>query len=87
MANETAGRSTQLSADRWMWNLGYSGGYADGHRDGLLEGAEAFQAWLLAELRDLVQDVRLGLRHDVSPPLEVLAAVIEITTEGKPVWV
>jgi hypothetical protein len=76
--------STQLSADQRIWNLGYDQGYREGRIDGQLEGAEGFQAWLLEELVFLVQDVRLGLRHDTETPLEALAMVRQLVAEGKP---
>ena len=86
MANKTAPHRTQLTADSRLYNLGYSRGYEEAHEDGLAEGAEAFQGWLLAELRDLAQDVRLNLRSDTTTPLEVLTVIMEIVQAGKPVW-
>ena len=85
MKQETAPRSLRLTADQRIWNLGYSRGYGEGRLDGLMEGGEDFQSWLLEELATLAQDVRLGLRSDLATPLQVLAQVIELVKEGQPV--
>ena len=66
MAHETRPRSPRLTADQRIWDLGYSRGYDDALEDGRWQGEEAFQAWLLAELRDLADDVRLNLRSDAT---------------------
>jgi hypothetical protein len=66
-------------------NRGYSLGYDAGHTDGWNEGVDDFQEWLLEELRCLAADITLELRHDVSTPLQVLAAVREIVEEGQQV--
>jgi hypothetical protein len=85
MAKPTAPRKPRLAADQRIWDLGYHRGYTAGRGDGCREGEEAFQAWLLKELTYLAADINLELRHDVSTPLQVLAAVREIVAEGQPV--
>jgi hypothetical protein len=87
MAQQTAPRSPRLIADQRIYNLGYSRGYEEAYQDGVKDGEEVFQTWLRAELWYLVQDIRLGLRHDVSTPLDVLAVVIALAQDGKPVVV
>ena len=42
---------------------------------GVEKGEALFQVWLRGELRDLAGDLRLGLRHDLQTPLDVLQAV------------
>jgi hypothetical protein len=87
MAHETRPRSPRLTADQRIWDLGYSRGYDDALEDGRWQGEEAFQAWLLAELRDLADDVRLNLRSDATTPLEILTVIMALVEEGQPIGV
>ena len=57
------------------WQDGFTRGYQDGRIDGEHLAAKALRADLLQHLRAMVSDVRLGLRHDLATPLDVLHAV------------
>ena len=87
MAKPTEHDRTQVDADSRIYNLGYSRGYDAALGDGRWEGEESFQAWLLAELRDLVHDARLQLRSDLTTVLNALAVVIALVQDGKPIGV
>ena len=84
MARKTAPRTPRQDADQRIWSLAYHQGYDQGYADGLEEGEQDFQAWLLAELVTLAQDIRLGLRHDIQAPLDVVAAVTAVVHAGRP---
>lgn len=61
--------------------VGLDNGYDNGYGVGVGIGERDLRIYLLEELECLGHDLRLGLRHDLTTPLEVLAAVVELIKE------
>ena len=57
------------------WREGFARGYEEGLSDGEHVAEKALRSDLLYNLPVMVCDVRLGLRHDLETPLDVLHAV------------
>jgi hypothetical protein len=72
----------QASVHAPDWASGYRKGYAEGHDSGEHCGEQAVRKRLLCQLRLLEVDLRLGLKHDVHTPFDVLRAV-EGIVEGQ----
>ena len=61
--------------DAPSWREGFARGYEEGRVDGEHLATQALRADLLQHLQQVVCDVRLGLRHDLATPLDVLHVV------------
>jgi hypothetical protein len=68
------------------WRDGFARGYAEGRTDGEHLAAQALRADLLQHLQTLAGDLRLGLRHDMTTPLEAVCAMTHLV-EGTQVRV
>jgi hypothetical protein len=60
------------------WQDGYGRGYEEGRLDGEHLAEKALRADLLFRLATMADDLRLGLRHDLETPLEVLHQVARL---------
>jgi hypothetical protein len=57
--------------------------YLDGYAAGYQDGKTAYQDWLREDLATLADDLRLGLRHDIETPLDVLTVITVLLTTGE----
>ena len=67
--------------DRPSWEEGFARGYEEGRSDGEHLAEKALRTELLHHLQQVVCDVRLGLRHDLQTPLDVLHWVEQFTLD------